>query len=141
MTNQRGFTLIELMIVIAIIAVLATIAIPLYNDYLARAQLSEAMVLADALKTPLAEAYAHQVGAGSCTLPTTVVTSGSYVSSLTLANASPSNCDVVVTMRSSGIAPKASGRILTLNYSPQAAGNPWTCTSDAPAEVKPRPCI
>lgn len=140
MDRQRGFTLIELTIVVAIVAILAAIALPRYNDHLARAQLAEAMVLADALKTPLALAYANAPGAGFCVLPATVVTSGRYVATLVLANASASNCDVVVTMRSTNIAAKARGRTVTLNYSPQTAGNPWTCTSDAPIEVKPRPC-
>ena len=47
---QKGFTLIELMIVVAIIGILAAIALPAYQDYTARAQMSEAMVLADGQK-------------------------------------------------------------------------------------------
>lgn len=52
---QKGFTLIELMIVVAIVAILAAIALPAYQDYLVKSRVSEAMVLADGLKTVVAE--------------------------------------------------------------------------------------
>ena len=54
---QKGFTLIELMIVVAIIGILAAVAIPAYGDYTARAQAAEAFTLMDGLKTPLTEIY------------------------------------------------------------------------------------
>jgi len=56
---QKGFTLIELMIVVAIIAILAAIAIPAYQDYLIRTQVSEGAVLADGAKTAIAEYYSN----------------------------------------------------------------------------------
>lgn len=52
---QKGFTLIELMIVVAIIAILAAIALPAYTDYTIRARLSEGMVAADSVKSVIAE--------------------------------------------------------------------------------------
>lgn len=58
MKSQRGFTLIELMIVIAIIGVLAAIAVPAYQNYTIRAQVSEGLTLADGWKTGIAEYYA-----------------------------------------------------------------------------------
>jgi type IV pilus assembly protein PilA len=56
---QKGFTLIELMIVVAIIAILAAIAIPAYQNYLIRSQVSEGAVLTDGAKTAVAEYYSN----------------------------------------------------------------------------------
>ncbi|EIJ42457.1 prepilin-type N-terminal cleavage/methylation domain-containing protein [Beggiatoa alba B18LD] len=58
--TQKGFTLIELMIVVAIIGILAAIAIPAYTDYIKRAQVSEAVQLLGGLKTPVEEWYSNK---------------------------------------------------------------------------------
>lgn len=60
MTKQKGFTLIELMIVIAIIGILAAVAIPAYTDYLKRSKVTEGINLLGGLKTPAEEYYADK---------------------------------------------------------------------------------
>ncbi|ALG67071.1 pilin [Beggiatoa leptomitoformis] len=81
-TTQKGFTLIELMIVVAIIGILAAIAIPAYTDYIKRAQVSEAVQLLGGLKTPSEEWYSSK---NVFPKPASVnaKTRGKYVTSLT----------------------------------------------------------
>jgi len=84
---QKGFTLIELMIVVAIIGILAAIALPAYQDYTIRAQVSEGPTLAEGLKTAITEYYASN-GAwptDQTTLGFNNPIAGSYVSSITSA--------------------------------------------------------
>jgi type IV pilus assembly protein PilA len=88
---QKGFTLIELMIVVAIIGILAAIAIPAYQDYTIRAQVSEGMTLAAAAKAAVAETFlntgeapVNRSLAGMSATPTD--TSGKYVNSVAVAN-------------------------------------------------------
>ncbi|MEJ0085363.1 MAG: pilin [Pseudomonadota bacterium] len=81
---QKGFTLIELMIVVAIIGILAAIAIPAYQDYTIRAQVTEGLNLAADLKAAVAEQFA-QTGswpADNSALGLTAVKSGKYVASV-----------------------------------------------------------
>ncbi len=88
---QQGFTLIELMIVVAIIGILAAIAIPAYQDYTIRAQVSEGLTLAAAAKTSVAETFsnsgeapADRTAAGMTATATD--TSGKYVESVEVAD-------------------------------------------------------
>ena len=91
---QKGFTLIELMIVVAIIGILAAIAIPAYQDYTIRAQVTEGMNLAAAVKAEVAEFYAQNgawptamgTGAGTLGHAANEIPSGKYVDQVTVNN-------------------------------------------------------
>ena len=150
MKKQQGFTLIELMIVVAIIGILAAIAIPQYQNYVARSQMSEAVTLTDGLKTDVVSSYAEN---GSCPDNSSGATgaigapasySGSYVASVTTGGTAPA-CTIQATMKSSGLNSNITGKTLTLTMADNSSGGTggsasWTCTSDADPRYLPSSC-
>ena len=129
--TQQGFTLIELMIVVAIIGILAAIAIPQYQDYVARSQVSEAPTLIDGAKTTI-ESYIAQNGSFPTNLSVLGIrVSGKYVSGMSVSNTDNSGKGVVtVTFKNNGVSPKIGGQ--TIAWERSDAGV-WGCgTSGAP---------
>ena len=94
---QQGFTLIELMIVVAIIGILAAVAIPQYNNYTARAQATEAINLLGGLKDDYVELLGQNANAANCTGPAAAVPASNYLTSLAAAWNAPT-CTITATM-------------------------------------------
>ena len=121
---QQGFTLIELMIVVAIIGILAAVAIPSYQDYTARAQVTEAMSLTSGVKTPLVE-WINDKGTFPADIASLgVTTAGKYVASVILTG-SVTSPEVLATMQATGVNTNLQGKIFGLKSSD--SGNTWDC--------------
>ncbi|HEZ4498104.1 TPA: pilin [Neisseria meningitidis] len=126
-TLQKGFTLIELMIVIAIVGILAAVALPAYQDYTARAQVSEAILLAEGQKSAVTEYYLNHgiwpknnTSAGVASSATDI--KGKYVQSVTVANGV-----ITAQMASSGVNKEIQGKKLSLWAKRQNGSVKWFC--------------
>jgi type IV pilus assembly protein PilA len=132
MKLQKGFTLIELMIVVAIIGILAAIAIPAYQDYTIRAQVSEGMNLAAAAKAAVSEAFtntgaapANRTAAGMSLNATD--TQGKYVTSVNVANGT-----IIVTYGNEANAQIAAETLGITPYESMDLSVIWHCGAAAP---------
>ncbi|HEZ5065790.1 TPA: pilin [Neisseria meningitidis] len=125
-TLQKGFTLIELMIVIAIVGILAAVALPAYQDYTARAQVSEAILLAEGQKSAVTEYYLNHGKWPSNNSSAGVATSseikGKYVEKVEVKNGV-----VTATMLSSGVNKEIQGKKLSLWAKRQNGSVKWFC--------------
>lgn len=156
---QKGFTLIELMIVVAIIGILAAVALPAYNDYTIRAKVTEGLTLANSLKTAIVETHQSRGPAGgfACTNAATCATIGAnpmdaaaaaMVANRNVASITSAATGVITITFKAAVVPAATSTIF-LTPNPADLSNAatagqqitWTCTGGTLiAKYRPAAC-
>lgn len=136
---QQGFTLIELMIVVAIIGILAAIAIPAYQDYTIRAQVSEGMSLTSGVRTAVSEYY-QSTGSwpddnAAAGVASASSISGNYVSQVAVVS------EVITATFGSGANPAIDGSDMTLTGDASGGGSvEWVCGGTVDTQYLPASC-
>jgi len=142
--NQQGFTLIELMIVVAIIGILAAIAIPAYQDYIIRSKVSEPMLFADAAKLSVAEFYqsqGHMPAAASAGI-NTAANPTKYITSTVYATTATNAATITIALNSATVG--VGGNIVLSGLVGAGGIIQWTCNAAAgttvPSKYLPANC-
>lgn len=137
---QKGFTLIELMIVVAIIGILAAVAIPAYQDYTIRTQISEALGMGAAIRTEISSTVFTHTGSltgvsnGSYGIQTATSYQSNYVDQITVTDG------VIDVQLGNNINPVVAGQVVTLTPSITGGSIKWQCSFSGKDSQVPSSC-
>ena len=141
---QKGFTLIELMIVVAIIGILAAIALPAYQDYTVRAKVSEIMLAASGQKTSVSEFFQTRLQMPATASIGTVTQNSNYVATVAYAIGGTTDVGVITATASTSTALPGTvqGQTITLTGSGDTSTGvvQWACAGSIPPKYRPGSC-
>ena len=143
---QQGFTLIELMIVVAIIGILAAIALPAYQDYIVRTKVSEVMLAASGQKNSVAEFFQTRGQMPATASIGTVTQSSQFVDTIAYTIGSTTDVGIITataaTLATNSLPTSVRGQTITLTGTGDATTGvvQWTCGGTIPPKYRPGSC-
>lgn len=145
---QKGFTLIELMIVVAIVGILAAMAMPAYQDYVARAQAAEGTTLTEGIRKEVELSHATDglcpanQGEARAGIAKAESITGKYVAKVTTGGEAVADggCTVEAVFKKEGVSRKIAEKTMTWTLAVGESRAEWTCSTNLPTSVNPKPC-
>ncbi|GEM_PF-475633 len=144
MRHQKGFTLIEISAVVVIVGILAVTAVPTYQEYIARSQITEAFNIASSYKVKMASVHAKSVRCPTLddfSLDSLGTIKTRYLSTITMSGYAGADCAFTISFSNVGPSAYLQNKKIQMAMTSKSGGATWTCySSDIQQRFLPRAC-